>query len=146
MPDDEKKADEPPFRTAAEVYGVTRDQPDPTPGLSQSPGLRTIENSPVPNTDRSHVLGPQQSAVDPVLAGLDLAHNPMTRAEARVITRADGAMVVPPPDTESDAMVGPSGFSAPAAPTAAADAAKVTPTADMAISQPRQDAPAADPA
>lgn len=137
MPDDTAPPDVP-FRTATDVFDVRRDQPAPQPGMSLSPGLRPLENSRVPNVDRSHVVGPQQSAVDPVLAGLDTAHNPLTRAEDRVITRmSDGAMVVPPPDAESDAIVGPSGTSAPTADTAPAQAALVTPTADAAVTKPQ---------
>ena len=127
--DDQNKPAEPVYRTAAEVYEIGKDRGTPTPGLSQSPGLRPLDDSPVPGASRSHVIGPQQSAVDPVLAGLDTGYNPLTRAEDRVITRAaDGVMVVPPPDAESDALVGPSGVSAAAAPSAPAEAAKVTPT------------------
>lgn len=139
MPDKDKPA-EPEFKTAAEVYGVGRDQPPPIAGLSQSPGLRALEDSPVPGTLRSHVIGPGQAAADPVLAGLDTAHNPLTRAEDRVITRTDGSMVVPPPDTASDALVGPSGTSAPAAAGAREAAERVTPTvavvADPVLVQP----------
>lgn len=136
MPDETKSSDLG-YQSAAEVYGVKRDQPPATPGLSLSPGLRSVEDSKVPGTDRSHVIGPQQAAADPVLAGLDTQHNPMTRAEDRVITRTvDGAMLVPPPDAESDKIVGPSGTSVPAADTAPAEAARVTPTAALVGTQP----------
>ena len=142
MPDENKQS-EPEFKTATEVYDVKRDQPAPTPGMSLSPGLREVDNSPIPGVDRSHVFGPQQSAVDPVLAGLDTNHNPLTRAEDRVITRmSDGAMVVPPPDAESDKIVGPSSISAPAAENALAEASRITPTADAAVASPAEKAAA----
>ena len=35
----------------------------------------------------AHVFGPQQAACDPVAAGLDTKHNPMTRAENRMISQ-----------------------------------------------------------
>lgn len=140
---DEHKQDEPAFRVASEVYDIGKDRGTPTPGLSQSPGLRSLDGSPVPGANRSHVVGPQQSAVDPVLAGLDTGYDPLTRAENRVITRmADGAMVVPPPDRESEALPGPSSTSAPAAETAQAEAAKVTPTTILTPATPAPSTPA----
>lgn len=129
MPDDDKPADKPLFTTAAEALGIGRDQPPPTPGLSHSPNLRAVEDSPVPNTDRSHVMGPGQAAADPVLAGLDVRHNPMTRAENRAITQTDGNTVAAAPDSESDALPGPNSTNAPAAKGAAEAAEVVTPTA-----------------
>ncbi len=145
--DDQNKPAEPAYRTAAEVFGVGGDRGSPTPGLSQSPGLRDLVDSPVPGANRSHVIGPQQSAVDPVLAGLDTGYKPMTRAEDRVITRAaDGVMVVPPADSASDALPGPSGVSAPAAANAPEEAAKVTPTAVLTVAQPSTLTLPADPA
>lgn len=120
---------EPTISNAAIDLGIGNDSPPPRPGMSISPGLQVVENSPVPGTDRSHVIGPQQAAADPVLAGLDTSHVPMTRQENRVITRTDGTSVPALPDSASAALPGPAGVTAPPAENAAALAAPATPTA-----------------
>lgn len=97
------------FTTFADELGMATDTGVHTPGLSVTPGLQVVPDSPVPDTDRSHVLGPQQSAVDPVLAGLDTEYHPLSRAENRAPTRIDGVTVAAAPDAVSVAIPGPSG-------------------------------------
>jgi hypothetical protein len=136
MPDEAEK----PYVTAAEMLGIEPDKTPPTPGMSITPGLREVPNSPVPNSDRVHVMGPQQAACDPLLAGLDTQHKPMTRAENRAITNIDGEMVKPSADQESEKLPGPNSTSAPAAESAPAEAAKVTPSAILpSAAKPKED-------
>ncbi len=89
--------------TAAEIHGVGNDSPPPRPGFSQSPGLREVPNSMVPamadGTMVPHVYGPGQAAVDPIAAGLDWQHKPLTRAENRVITQTGEDAAGPRPST-----------------------------------------------
>ena len=59
----------------------------PFSGQSVTHGLTEVPDSKVPGTDRSHVMGPQQAACDPVAAGLDVRQRPLTSQEDRVITR-----------------------------------------------------------
>ena len=131
---------EPTLSTAAIDLGIKNDSPAPRPGLSVTPGLRPVENSPVPGTDRTHVLGPQQAACDPVLAGLDMQHEPLTRQENRAITRTDGTTVAALPDSESDKLPGPSGVMAAPAENAAVLAAPMTPTAPEVGTETAQEA------
>lgn len=60
-------------------------------GLSVTPGLVEVPGSYAPSmADGSrvaHVMGPQQAAVDPIAAGLDLRARPLTRNENRVVTQ-----------------------------------------------------------
>ena len=73
-------------QTAEAKFGIRDAGSRPTQGLSQSPGLREIANSQVPRADYNHVHGPQQAPADPIAAGLDVAHHPLTRAENRAVT------------------------------------------------------------
>lgn len=132
MPDDDK----PLYTTAADALGMRQDGKAPTPGMSYTPGLREVADSRVPNASHSHVIGPQQAACDPVLAGLDTEYRPMTRAENRGITRIDGQLVAPPADAESDKLPGPTGASATAAEGAAELAAKATPSVVLPHAEP----------
>ena len=79
--------------SAAEKLDTRGVGAEPVAGLSVSPGLRELPNSKVPGTDRSHVHGPQQAPCDPMAAGLDVDHHPLTRAENRAVTLtgADGS-------------------------------------------------------
>lgn len=146
MPDDKPDILAAPFTTAAEQHDIGNDSPPPTPGLSYSPGLREVPNSKVPakadGTMMSHVYGPGQAAVDPIAAGLDVEHVPLTRNESRVITQTgtdgagprpatyaekpgvipqstpgDGALVKAPSEDAANAEPGPTGASAETAPT-----------------------------
>jgi hypothetical protein len=103
MSDEQNTTDAPVIQTAAEVHGIGNDSPPPTPGLSQSPGLREVPNSQVPamadGTMISHVFGPGQAAVDPIAAGLDTKHQPLTRNENRVITQTGEFAAGPRPST-----------------------------------------------
>ena len=86
-----------PFTTAADAFPPTANRGEPTPGLSQSPGLREVPNSLAPamadGTLVPHVYGPGQAAVDPIAAGLDTGYMPPTRNDDRVVTQTgvDGA-------------------------------------------------------
>ena len=89
----ERKIEDGPGSTAAPI-GPLPGGPEPRPGaptagLSQSPGLRTLPSQ-VPSGAGgamvNHVMGPGQSPVDPIAAGLDTGYDPMTRAENRLIT------------------------------------------------------------
>lgn len=101
--EDDKPSDAPVVQSAAELHNIGNDSPAPTPGLSQSPGLREVPNSQAPSmadgTMVSHVYGPGQAAVDPIAAGLDTRHNPLTRAENRVITQTGEFAAGPRPST-----------------------------------------------
>ena len=129
----------PPFQTAAEIGGIAEQvAAKPKPGLSFTPGLQELPGSQAPSTAKgdpvSHVFGPQQAPVDPVAAGLDTQHVPLSRAENRMITQtgeaaagprpftyvektgpdqvpqaapADGALVKPPSDAEAAETAGP---------------------------------------
>ena len=153
MDDEQKQDGQPPFdgrhyrqpplyTTAADLVNMKAPETSPTPGLTQSPGLREVPNSQVPamadGTMVSHVMGPGQAPVDPIAAGLDTGHNPQTRAENRVVTQtgviaagprpstyvekgalvaqaapADGAHVQAPADVEAEASPGPNSVAAP---------------------------------
>ncbi len=86
--------------------GPEPQQGTPTPGLSQSPGLRTLANSQVPGLAGggmvSHVFGPGQSPVDPIAAGLDTGYDPQTRAENRLITQTGAIAAGPRPSTYAE--------------------------------------------
>ena len=93
-----------PFTTAdVATDGFEPRQTSATPGLSQSPGLMCVPNSRVPGLAGggmvSHVFGPQQNAADPIAAGLDTRHDPMTRAENRVVTQTGELGAGPRPAT-----------------------------------------------
>lgn len=97
MADDENKAAEPPFQTAAERHPGFLERMEQKArsfthsGLSVTPGLREVPDSKAPamadGSAVSHVMGPQQSAVDPIAAGLDLSADSVTRNEGRIITQ-----------------------------------------------------------
>ena len=103
MADEEKAPELVIVQSMAEIHGIDNDSPPPTPGLSQSPGLREVPNSKAPamadGTMVSHVFGPGQAAVDPIAAGLDVAHKPLTRNENRVITQTGEMAAGPRPST-----------------------------------------------
>jgi hypothetical protein len=62
----------PVYRTQADLDAQANSTFASTPGTSHSPGLTEIDGSEVPGDDgRKHVVGPTQSPVDPVAAGLD---------------------------------------------------------------------------
>ena len=137
MPDDDDK----PYVTAAEALGIGRDQPAPTPGLSVTTDLVEVPDSPVPGAGHSHVMGPQQAAADPVLAGLDTQHNPLSRAENRAITKPDGETVAPPSDREAQNTPGPTGATDG---SSDADAAQVSAAVDPGkVRRPARSTPAA---
>ena len=115
-----------PFTTAADAFKTEADTKAPTSGLSFTPGLREVANSPVPGAAHSHVLGPQQAAADPVAAGLDTAYAGRSRAENRVVNKTgeqasgprtllpehppeDGRMEPAPGDDDAAGVPGPSG-------------------------------------
>ena len=91
------------FQTAAQIAGMSGPEGTPTPGLSQSPGLREVPDSKVPALAGggmvSHVQGPGQAAVDPIAAGLDTGFSPQTRAENRAITQTGELAAGPRPTT-----------------------------------------------
>jgi hypothetical protein len=107
MPD--IKDDTLPFKTAAEVMNIGTDQGVVDPRLTQAPGLRDVPDSKVPGMSHSHVMGPGQAAVDPLAAGLDMGARPLSAAENRAITTADGITAPAPPDSFAEAAPGPSG-------------------------------------
>ena len=141
MADEKPPVDQPDIvRSTAEDHPLVqerKDQPAPTPGLSQSPGLVPVPDSHAPATASgeavAHVFGPQQAACDPVAAGLDTRHDPLTRAENRMINRtgeigsgnhpstyvekgkdlpvavSDGSLVPAAPDSEAGKNPGPTG-------------------------------------
>lgn len=96
----EVKVEGPLVETAAQRHGFNIER-GRTPGMTQVSGLVEVENSPCPayadGTVVSHVMAPGQMAVDPVAAGIDTKHVPLTRAENRVITRTgqDGSGNLP---------------------------------------------------
>jgi len=106
-----EKSEDPKVTNDAEIIGRREKQAAPTPGLSVSPDLTEVPDSPVPGADRSHVYGPQQAAADPVLAGLDTQYDPATRNELRSMTDGEGHIVAPPSDEEANAVPGPTGAS-----------------------------------
>ncbi|AZV39918.1 hypothetical protein [Komagataeibacter xylinus] len=65
-----------PYRTVEQIAGMKPLEVDPTArgALSRAPDLEAMADSTVPGTSRHHVRGPQQTAVDPAAAGLDMAH------------------------------------------------------------------------
>ncbi|WP_424139893.1 hypothetical protein [Roseomonas chloroacetimidivorans] len=139
--------------TAADMIADRQPKAPRQEGLSVTPGLQEVPDSFAPATASGdpvpHVYGPQQAAVDPVAAGLDTGHSPLTRAENRVITRtgelgagprpatyvekgqevqqaapADGANVPAPLDADAEKVPGPSGAAAEQEPAPAPAKAK----------------------
>lgn len=113
MADEDKQDDKPqtdtlvsPFTSGAETHAIGNDSPAPTPGLSISPGLQPVPNSQAPaladDTLVSHVMGPGQAAVDPVAAGLDTQHVPLTRNDNRVVTQTGELAAGPRPATYAE--------------------------------------------
>ena len=101
--------DAPAFVTAAEKFGIGTEQGAIDPRLSQAPGLREVPNSRVPFGDHSHVMGPGQAAVDPYAAGLDVHAKPLSYAENRAVTKADGVTQPAIADALAEQAPGPTG-------------------------------------
>lgn len=117
-----------PYTTAGKANTLEQSELQPKPGQSFTPNLQQVPDSLVPDTGVAHVFGPQQSAVDPFAAGLDVDFKPINRAENRAVTQTgeqasgphpylqdhppeDGKLVRPPPDSESEQVSGPSAAS-----------------------------------
>ena len=108
-PGKQANPDAPAFVTAAEKFGIGTDQGAIDPRLSQAPGLREVPNSRVPFGEHSHVMGPGQAAVDPYAAGLDVNAKPLSYAENRAVTTADGITKPAIPDAVAEQTPGPTG-------------------------------------
>ena len=98
--------DNPIYRTAADIAFVDQVKTVPTPGLSATPGLVKVQDSKVPGLGNGamvdHVMGPQQSPVDPIAAGLDLKHDPKTRNELAAPTLTGTTGAGPRPSTYAE--------------------------------------------
>ena len=101
------KMPEPPYRTAAEVAGVTlpaMEEGNSQNGLTVHMGLKEVPNSQVPGLANgemvSHVFGPGQNPVDPVAAGLDMrVIGAEVPGDTRVTTRTGEVAAGPRPFT-----------------------------------------------
>lgn len=95
----------------------------PFSGQSITHGLTEVPDSKVPGTERSHVMGPQQAACDPVAAGIDVRQRPLTSQEDRVITRTGvtGSGARPANALDESTFAVSNGSHVPAEPDADAD-------------------------